>query len=281
LRFRAAAKSLGVSLRLADPWEAMLELSGDEMWVRIGGRKIPPPASVLPRLGPGNYANGLALLDHFETQGIPVCNSREAISTARDTIRTLFYLHKAGLRVPRTVRLISMRDLKVGQKIIPGPPWIMKTFTGAMGIGTMLVREVDQLEALAATLWALKQPVLLQEFVRGVEDGISDIRALVVGGKVLGAIRRIAPPGEYRTNVHQGGVPQQVKLSKADEKIALQAAKAVGLNIAGVDWIVTKEGPVVLEVNATPGFRGFESATGIDAALAMLSFAAHIGKIKV
>lgn len=276
-RFREAARKRKVNIRTADPRRALLEISPDGISVRSTGRLFSPPLAVIPRLGPGNYENGVAMLNHLEASGVPVCNSGKAIDIARDTFSTLLRLKNAGLNIPRTVRLLSLKDLKIARKLIPGPSWIMKTFTGAMGIGTMLVTEVDQLEAVAATLWALGQPILLQEYLRSDDETSSDIRSLVVGGKVLGAIRRYATEGEFRANVHRGGTPEGVNLTVTETRLALKAAKTIGLDIAGVDWMATGDGPVLLEVNATPGFRGFETATGIDAAGAMLDFAIGLG----
>jgi len=275
-RFRRAAKDRGIAIRTLDPADVMLETGSDTGSVMIAGRRLSAPIAVIPRFGPGNYENGLALLSQLEASGIPTCNPGYAIALARDTYRTLLELRNAGLRIPKTARVLSIRDLKPARGIVPGPPWILKTFTGAMGIGTMLVRDVDQLEALAATLWALGQPILMQEYVYSSSGKSDDIRALVVGGKVLGAIQRLAPSGGYRANVHQGGTPQEIRLSRREKTIALKAAKAVGLNMAGVDWIETVNGPVLLEVNATPGFQGFESATGIDAAGAMVDYSLRL-----
>jgi ribosomal protein S6--L-glutamate ligase len=278
-RFRESAKNRGISLRTADPSEALLEIAAGGFGIRVGGKKIALPAAVLPRLGPGNYENGFAFLGHLEAAGVPLCNNRESIEAAHDTLRSLLMLKRAGLNVPHTLRIISMKDLTAAQKIIPGPPWILKTYTGAMGIGTMLVSKVDQLEALAATFWALKQPLLMQEFVRSVDDPVADVRTLVIGKNVVGAIRRRAQAGEFRANVHRGGTPETIKLTRSEKNLAMRAASSVGLGIAGVDWILTAHGPVVLEVNATPGFSGFESATGIDAAGAMIEYAANLGGI--
>jgi len=275
-RFREAAKARGTALRFGDPSQVMLETA--DASVRFYGRRIGRPHSVIPRLGPGNYENGIALLTHFETAGVPVANSGASIGLARDTWLTLLAFSKAGLRIPATARLVSIRDLKIARKTIPGPPWILKTFTGAMGIGTMLVREVDQLEALAATLWALHQPILMQEYLRSSQERISDIRALVIGERMIGAIRRAAPRGEFRSNVHRGGRPEAIELSRQEEKLALRAARAIGLGLAGIDWIDTAEGPVFLEANATPGFQGFEGATGLDVAGEMIDYAVRIGK---
>jgi ribosomal protein S6--L-glutamate ligase len=271
-RFRSAARKRGVPLHTCDPAEVLLEIRPDGLAIRHKGKKLAPPHAVIPRLGPGNYENGYALLDLFEAAGIPVCNTRLAIETAHDTLHTLLHLHTAGLRVPKTARIISIKDLAISQKIIPGPPWILKTYTGAMGIGTMLITKADQLEALAATFWALKQPVLLQELVKSSDDKIADYRAMVIGNKVLGIIRRNALAGEFRANVHRGATPELINPTKDQTRLALKAARASGLGIAGVDWIMTSDGPVVLEVNATPGFKGFESATGIDVAGAMIEY---------
>jgi ribosomal protein S6--L-glutamate ligase len=277
-RYRSAAARRHVPIATCDPSEVLLEINPDGVVIRSKGKKLHRPVSVIPRLGPGNYPNGFALLDHLESSGVPVCNTRLAIEVAHDTLRTLLRLQEAGLKVPRTARIISMKDLSTAQKIIPGPPWILKTYTGAMGIGTMLVTKSDQLEALAATLWALGQPVLMQEFVKSSDNRTSDFRALVIGGKVLGAIRRSAQEGEFRANVHRGGTPEATKLTRDQTRLAITAARSVELGIAGVDWIMTVDGPVVLEVNATPGFKGFEGATGIDAAGAMIDYAVKIGK---
>lgn len=278
-RLRKAAGERGIRIRTADPKRSLLEIGSERFSVRTAGRRPSLPVSVLPRLGPGNYEHGIAMLDHLEASGVPVCNSGQAINLARDTFRALTTLKKAGLNVPRTARLLSLKDLRLSRKLIPGPPWILKTFTGAMGIGTMLVHEVDQLEAIAATLWALGQPILLQEFIQSDDDPAADIRALVIGGNVTGAIRRHAPEGEFRANVHRGGTPESVDLTPKEKKIATKAARTIGLGIAGVDWIVTRNGPVILEVNATPGFKGFESATGIDAAGAMIEYASERGHL--
>ncbi len=275
-RFRRAAKDRGIAIRTLDPTDVLLEAGSDAGSVMIAGRRLSNPIAVIPRFGPGNYENGLALLSQLEASGIPTSNPGYAIALARDTYRTLLELRNAGLRIPKTARVLSIRDLKPARRIVPGPPWILKTFTGAMGIGTMLVRDVDQLEALAATLWALGQPILMQEYVYSSSGKSDDIRALVIGGKVLGAIQRLAPSGGYRANVHQGGTPQEIRLSRREKTIALKAAVAVGLSIAGVDWIETVNGPVLLEVNATPGFQGFESATGIDAAGAMVDYSLRL-----
>ncbi|MFH1675868.1 MAG: RimK family alpha-L-glutamate ligase [bacterium] len=280
IRFRQSGKKLGISVRAVDPTQCMPVITPEENSIRFGGRRLSRPTAIIPRFGPGNYENGLAMLCQLEALDIPVCNPSKGIELARDTFRSLIALKHAGLSVPRTARILSVKDLHVAAKLIPGPPWIMKTFTGAMGIGTMYIGAEDQLEAVAATLWALNQPILLQEFVRAKDGKLADIRALVIGKKVLGAITRRAATGEYRTNVHRGGAPERIVLNSSEEKLALKAAKASGLSITGVDWIRTASGPVVLEVNATPGFSGFEQATEIDVASAILEFAIQLGKSK-
>ena len=265
-------------MRGADPSKAMLVAGTDSESIRFHSRRITRPLAVLPRPGPGNYEDALMVLAHYESIGVPVCNTSRAIALARDTYLSLLEFRKAGLPIPHTARLLSIKDLRIAYKQIPGPPWILKTFTGAMGIGTMLAWQKDQLEAVAATLWALGQPILMQEYIRTPDEHSADIRALVTGGKVIGAIRRSAPAGEFRANVHRGGIPEAIKPNREQKKIAIAAANAIGLDIAGIDWIETKDGPVVMEANATPGFQGFESATGIDVAGAMIDFAIKKGR---
>jgi ribosomal protein S6--L-glutamate ligase len=256
----------------------MLVSGPDSDSIRFHSRRIARPLAVLPRPGPGNYEDALMVLAHYESIGVPVCNSSQSIALARDTYLSLLEFRKAGLRIPRTARLLSIKDLRIAYKLIPGPPWILKTFTGAMGIGTMLVWQKDQLEAVGATLWALGQPILMQEYIRTPDEHSTDIRTLVIGGKVIGAIRRSAAVGEFRANVHRGGVPEAFRLKRDQKELALTATKAIGLDIAGIDWIETRDGAVVMEANATPGFQGFESATGMDVAAAIIDFAVKKGK---
>lgn len=277
-RLREASRERKIHLRAADPSKTMLEISATDLPVRIAHRKIRMPLAVIPRPGPGNYENLLAILAQFEAAGVPVCNSSDSIRLAHDTYLSLLKLKAAGINVPATARILSVQDLKTARKIIPGPPWILKTFTGSMGIGTMLMNAVDQLEAVAATLWALGQPILMQEYIGSREKRSADTRTLVIGRNVIGAIRRSAMPGEYRANVHRGGTPEEIDIPKWEVKLALKAADAIGLDITGVDWIETKSGPVILEVNATPGFQGFEEATGIDVAKEIIDYALKKGK---
>jgi ribosomal protein S6--L-glutamate ligase len=278
-RLREAAKSRTIGIRTHDPSKALLEV-GAELSIRFHSRRIPMPAVVLPRLGPGHYENGFAVLRQFEAMGVPIINNADAIQLARDKYFSLLNLQRAGLRVPITMRILSMKDLKAARKEIKGPPWILKTFTGSMGIGTMLVEKSDQLEAVAATLWALHQPMLLQEYIRPGDATISDIRTLIIGNRILSAIRRSATRGEFRANVHRGGTPTVASLTKRERDLALKAAKVSGLEIVGVDWIESADGPVILEVNATPGFQGFEAATGIDVAGEIIDFAVKKAEIK-
>lgn len=279
VRLRSAARELDVPLRTANPDLMCLEIISGNLRVRYAGRLLPEPAVVLPRLGPGNYDTGLPALEHFESMGIPVINRAASTALARDTYSSLLALSRSGLKVPSTARMLSIKDLVKARKIIPGPPWILKTFTGTMGIGTMKVNAVDQLEAVAATIWALNQPILMQEFLHSSTHDYTDTRAFIVGGRVIGAIQRHAGTGEYRANIHKGATSEQVRLSYSQKEFALKAAGAIGLDIAGVDWIDTDDGPVVLEVNATPGFQGFEQSTGIDVARDIIIFAVKLGKI--
>jgi len=278
VRLRETAKKRRIKIRTADPSKAMLEVSDGPLPVRFHSRQLSDPSVVIPRPGPGNYENGLMVLAQYEAKGIPVCNSSGSIALAHDTFLSLLKLRQAGIKVPRTMRLLSIKDLKVARKLIGKPPWILKTFTGSMGIGTMLIHETDQLEALAATLWALKQPILLQEFFTSDSATISDVRTLIVGKRILGTIRRTAAVGEFRTNVHRGGSPTPIDLAATERRLAMKAATAIGLDIVGVDWIETENGPVVLEVNATPGFQGFEAATGIDVAKEIVEYASGLSR---
>jgi ribosomal protein S6--L-glutamate ligase len=278
-RLRDSARKLRFSLKTINPSNVSLEIDSGEFRLRNMTRLFPMPNVVIPRLGPGNYETGLPLVRQFESAGIPVINSADSIALARETFSTLQILAKNGINTPRTAYLLSMKDLKNIRKFIPGPPWIVKTFTGAMGIGTMRADAVDQLEAISATIWATRNPILVQEFLETGSNAHSDTRAFVINGKVVASMTRTAKKGEFRANVHMGGASESKKLSMDEKSIAVKAALAVGLDVAGVDWIESNGKKYVLEVNATPGFQGLEEATGVDIGRKIISFASKLGKL--
>jgi len=234
------------------------------------GAPLPPIDLVIPRVGASITRYGLAVVNQVEAMGIPVLNRAEAIGRSRDKLRCLQVLAQGGVSIPRTVAMRRRGRLGEAVERVGGLPAIVKLLQGTQGVGVMLAHSMEELETLLDTLWNLDQEILLQEFV--AEARGRDIRAVVVGGRVVGAMRRIAATaGEFRSNLHRGGRGEPVELSPEYEEEAIRAARAVGLDVAGVDLLESRDGPKVTEVNSSPGLRGIERALRIDVAGAIVS----------
>ncbi len=219
---------------------------------------------LLPRIGASITEYGLAVVSHFEILGVPVVNPAPAIAATRDKLRCLQLLARHGIEIPRTVMARAPAQIERALAEVGGPPVVVKLVQGTQGVGVMLAETQSALEAILDTLWGLGQNILIQEFVP--ESQGRDIRALVVGDRVVAAMRRIARVGEFRSNLHRGGEGRLVQLSPAYERVALDAARVTGLSLAGVDMLEAHDGPRVIEINSSPGFEGLETATGVDVA---------------
>ena len=199
-------------------------------------------------------------------------NGAAAIAHSRDKLRSLQLLAAAGVPIPRTVlaRGAAEIDLLVAQ--VGGLPAILKLLQGTQGVGVMIAHSKAEVESILSTLWDLGQEILLQEFV--AESRGRDVRALVIGDRVVGAMRREAKRGEFRSNLHRGGEGSSIELTPEFERVAVRAARVLGLGVAGVDLLEASGGPKVMEVNSSPGFEGLERATGLDIASAIVAHAA-------
>jgi ribosomal protein S6--L-glutamate ligase len=204
------------------------------------------------------------------TPGVIVVNSAESIMRARDKLLAHQILAEAGVPLPRTVLARQPSDVSKMVKLVGGPPVILKLLSGTHGKGVMLGRDLDEIQASLDTVWALNQTLLIQEYVR--ECAGADIRVMVIGGRVFGAMRRSAKLGGFRANVHQGAAVAEHPLDEELEWLALRCSEVLGLEIAGVDLVRGKDGYSVIEVNSAPGFEGFERATGKNVASAMLRY---------
>ena len=223
---------------------------------------------VIPRIGASITGYGLAVVEHLEAMGVPVVNRPQAIARSRDKLRCLQLLARSGLRIPRTVMARDASNVPRLVDEVGGLPAIVKLLRGTQGVGVMLASTIPELQGILETFRGLGQEFVLQEFV--AESRGRDIRALVVGGKVVGAMRRRAKRGEFRSNLHRGGRGRPITLEPAYVDAALRATELVGLEVAGVDLLETQAGPTLLEVNSSPGFEGLERATGLDAAGAIV-----------
>ncbi len=274
-RLVEAGTAAGHDVTVADPLDCSVACGHpvDAVVDTASGRPLVADA-VIPRIGVGSTDHGLAVLRQFESAGTPSLNSADAIGRARDKLRTLQILSGAGFDVPRTLLARCPDHADLAMRLLGGPPVVLKLPRGSQGVGVMLAETEAALEAILHTLGALGQPVLLQEFV--AESRGRDVRALIVGGRVVAAMARTARRGEFRSNLHRGGQGSAVALSADRERLALDAAAVLGLDSGGVDWVESRDGPKVLEVNASPGLEGLERATGIDAAGAMVRRAVEL-----
>lgn len=273
-RFAEACRERGHAFRTLDVLEANLVLHPQEPRVLAHGEPIlaSDVDLLVPRIGTTVTEEGCAVVAQFEAMGIPVLNRAEAIAKARDKLRALQVLAGRRIPVPATVVVRGEEDLPEALDIVGGLPCILKLLQGTQGVGVMLAESKEALEAILQAFWSLGHTVLLQEFI--AESRGKDVRAFVVGGHVVGAMRREAKLGEFRSNIHRGGVGRAVTLRPEDERDVVLAAHVLGLDVAGVDYLESKDGPKIIEVNASPGFQGLEEATRKDIAGAILDFGA-------
>jgi ribosomal protein S6--L-glutamate ligase len=231
---------------------------------------------VIPRIGASVTGYGLAVVNHLEMMGVPVLNAAVGIARSRDKLRCLQLLASSGLPIPRTVMARDRSNVPRLLDEVGGLPAVVKLLRGTQGVGVMLASTLAELQGILDTFWDLGQEIVLQEFV--AESRGRDIRALVVGGRVVGAMRRKARRGEFRSNLHRGGRGKPVTLAPEFMEAAVQATRVVGLEVAGVDVLETRRGPTVMEVNSSPGFEGLERATGLDVAGAIVERALELAE---
>ncbi len=243
-------------------------------------RGVPLRASevdaVVPRIGASVTEAGCAVVNQLEIMGLPVLNRSQSILRARDKLRSFQVLSRCNVDIPKTVVIRNASALDNALDLVGGTPCIMKLLKGTHGVGVMIADSRDAIESILQTFWSLGHVILLQEFIK--ESKGRDVRAFVVGDRVVGAMRREAKIGEFRSNIHRGGVGKPIDLSADDELACIEAAHAMGLQIAGVDFLESNDGPKVLEVNASPGFQGLEKATGNNIAGDVVRFVGEFAR---
>jgi ribosomal protein S6--L-glutamate ligase len=263
-RLLQEAKKQRIQCDVINPLECQLVVDGKQSRILVGGNELPHYDAILPRIGASITEYGLAVVKHFEALGIYPVNSSWAIAESRNKMRCLQVLTEAGLLVPPTVLSRSRKGLEPAVRAVKGLPVILKVLQGTQGVGVMLLHTPIALGSVLDTLRGLDQDVIIQQFL--AEAAGRDYRAFVVGNKVVAAMMRTAPEGEFRSNIHRGGEGRLVKIGKDFEKAAIRAAQVLGLEIAGVDLMDSSSGPMILEVNSSPGFEGIERATGLNIA---------------
>lgn len=273
-RLVEAARERGHSVRVLDPLRCYLRISSEGFDMRYKGKPISDYGAVVPRIGASITRYGCAVLRQFELMGSYSPNSASAIARARDKLRCHQVLAAHGIGLPATVFGDNPDDTGDLLAMLGPPPHVIKLNEGTQGAGVMLTEKPSASRATIETLRGLYANFLVQEFI-GEAKG-ADLRCFVVGGRVVAAMRRQAPPGDFRSNLHRGGSAKPVRATKAETATAIHAAKTLGLGVAGVDLIRSKRGPLVLEVNSSPGLEGIEAATGIDVAGAVIEHVAHL-----
>lgn len=269
-RLIAACRQRGADVAVLDPLHCVVKVSKKRPEVFHDGERVAGVDGVVPRIGASITFYGLAVLRQFEMMGVFPANESQAISRSRDKLRSLQLLSRYDIGIPPTAFARRREDVRSAIRRVGGAPVILKLLEGTQGMGVILAESVKSAESVLDAMSSLGQNILIQAYIEEAQG--RDFRAIVVGGKVVAAMSRRAGEGEFRSNLHRGGTAVGVELDEAYAATAVHAAEVLGLNIAGVDMITSKDGPMVLEVNSSPGLEGIEGATGEDVAGAMIDF---------
>ena len=261
-RLRAAALQRGHQVRVLNTLRFAIDLSGPEPDLQYRGRPLSDYDAILPRIGNSITYFGTAVVRQFEQMDVYTPNTANGITNARDKLRANQILSRHQIGMPATAFVRNRADVRPAIARVGGAPVVIKLLEGTQGIGVILAPEVKVAEAIIETLHSTNQNVLIQRFIK--ESRGRDIRALVVGDRVVAAMRRVASGDEFRSNVHRGGTVERVELTPDYEQAAVRSAQIMGLKVAGVDMLEGAEGPLVMEVNSSPGLEGVQKATRVN-----------------
>ncbi|MGZ5851770.1 MAG: 30S ribosomal protein S6--L-glutamate ligase [Hyphomicrobium sp.] len=270
VRLCEAARARGHSIDVINTLHVHMNITSNHPVLRYNGRRLPIYDAVIPRIGASITHYGLAVLRQFEIQGVYPLNESVAIGRSRDKLRALQILAREGIGLPVTAFAHGPRKAEDVIKEVGGVPVVIKLVEGTQGVGVILAETEGSAKSIIEAFSAANVNIMVQEFIR--EANGSDIRAFVIGGEVVAATKRVGRPGEFRANIHRGATAVRVELSAEERHTAVRAAAAVGLNVSGVDMVRSARGPLVMEVNSSPGLQGIESATGIDVADLIIGF---------
>ena len=267
---KEAAEKRGHDVKIVDYLRCYLNITSRRPTVQFQGRELEGFDAVIPRIGATHTFYGTAVVRQFELMGTFAANESQAITRSRDKLRSLQLLSRSGIGLPVTAFAHSTKDIDGLIESVWGPPLIVKLLEGTQGVGVVLAETRKAAESVIAAFRQLDANILVQEFIKEARG--ADIRAFVVGGRVVCSMLRQGAPGEFRSNLHRGGTAERVRLTPEERSIAVRAAKTLGLNVCGVDMIRSNHGPVVLEVNSSPGLEGIEAATGVDVGAKIVDF---------
>jgi len=269
-RLVEAGQSRGHEMRVVNTLRCYMNITSHQPEVRYGGKALEGFDAVIPRIGASITFYGLAVLRQFEMMGVYSLNESVAIGRSRDKLRSLQLLARRGIGLPVTSFAHATTETEDLIRIVGGAPLVIKLLEGTHGQGVVLADTQRAAESIIESFRRLKAHFLVQEFIKEAKG--ADIRCFVVGGKVVAAMKRQGKEGDFRSNLHQGGTATRIRITPEERSTAVRAAKAVGLNVCGVDMLRSNHGPVVMEINSTPGLEGIEGATGIDIAGAIIEF---------
>ena len=267
--FNAGTKR-GHRIDVIDYLRCYINIGENQTAIYYNGNKLSHYDAVLPRIGASQTSYGTAIVRQFEMMGDFVINKSDSIKSSRDKLRSLQVLAKHGIDMPITGYASHTMDIHDVIEKVGKTPLIMKLLQGTQGNGMVLAETMKAAESVMNAFKQVDADILIQEFIK--ESSGVDIRAMVVGKKVVAAMQRVAPEGEFRSNVHRGAATKHINLTPKEEEIAIKSTRVLGLSVAGVDLMRSKRGPLVLEVNSSPGLQGIELLTGADVAGEIISF---------
>jgi ribosomal protein S6--L-glutamate ligase len=276
-RLREAAEARGHDVRVVNYLRCYMDISAQRPTVVYHDHQDPKSKeeelrfdAIIPRIGASYTFYGTAVVRQFEVNGVFSVAESQAIVRTRDKLRSLQILSREGVGLPVTTFAHSTRHTRGLIDRVGGAPVVVKLLEGTQGMGVVLAETFKAAESVIGAFRQLDANILVQEFIK--EAGGTDIRAFVIGKKVVAAMERRAAPGEFRSNLHRGGSAEAIKLTREERSTAVKAARALGLDVAGVDLLRAERGPVVIEVNSSPGLEGIEGSTGKDVASAVIEF---------
>ncbi|MCA8941275.1 MAG: 30S ribosomal protein S6--L-glutamate ligase [Planctomycetes bacterium] len=269
-RLVEAATDRGHEVRVVDYLRCYMDIMSRRPNVMLSGESLVDFDAVIPRIGASYSFYGTAVVRQFEMAGVYALNESQAINRSRDKLRALQLLSRRGVGLPVTGFAHSTKDIQGVIDLVGGPPLVVKLLEGTQGIGVVLCETHKAAESVIEAFRGLDANILVQEFISEARG--EDIRAFVVGDRVVASMKRTAAAGEFRSNLHRGGSASPVKLTPEERATAVVAAKTMGLKVAGVDLLRSNRGTLVMEVNSSPGLEGIEAATGVDVAGAVIAY---------
>lgn len=269
-RLVEAATERGHDVQVVDTLRCYMNIASHRPSIHYRGQRIPEFDAVIPRVGASVTFYGTAVLRQFEMMGTFPLNESVALTRSRDKLRSLQLLSRKGIGLPVTGFASVPDDIGDLIKMVGGAPLVAKLLEGTQGIGVVLCETRQAAESVVEAFMGLNVSIMVQEYIK--EAGGADIRCFVIGDKVVASIKRQAKSGEFRSNLHRGGTAELIKITPEERSVATRAARIMGLNVAGVDLLRSNHGPLVMEVNSSPGLEGIEAATGKDVAGMIIGF---------